>query len=283
MDSVPEKGQTPKEPEKTLRVKIVHRPPKDWQEHPIKKVPRRIRPPAREVVRGTFWIRRRPFWVTFLSQILPLLIAVVAFGIAITLLHPWGIGQTPEVVSTTPPTTPTEGGGAAGYSYWKGPIPGSYYVLNIDGIRATKVTGKPWMVLEYDKISGDIIDLEFGLSEVTIERVSNLSAITPPMVEASWVDFAEKLGLKGPVDMIVTWNNYSISAVSHSGITYGPGTFSFRNGSSVNRYQEEWTFTYSKVADFNRMVGGVKNIVDIENDIIFGRDSEPQAFQLMKQ
>lgn len=180
---------------------------------------------------------------------------------------------------TSPPnnSTPIDDGGAVGYSYWKGPTPGSYYVLNINGQRAMKVTGKPYMVLAYDKISGDIIDLEFGLSEVTIERVPNpsdMGAITPPTVDANWVDFYEKLDLKSPVDTAVTYS-------SHSEITYGPGTFSFRSNQSAGfgPWSEEWSFSY----DANKMVGGVKNIADIGNNLIFGRDSETEAFKLTKK
>lgn len=57
--------------------------------------------------------------------------------------------------------------GADNYEYWNSPTDSSYYLLNSGGKRAVKVTGKPFMVLTRDRISLDITDCEFGLSEVT--------------------------------------------------------------------------------------------------------------------
>jgi hypothetical protein len=136
MDSVPGKGQTPKEPEKTLRVKIIH---PGWQEHPIKTVPRRPRPPAREVV-GTSRIRRRPWWVTFLLEVLlPLIVLAVVGWIGFTHMHPSGNGQTGNVVSNL------------AVNHWVSATPG-------DGLRYwDKITeGRGWFQFDVDlRIEGN--------------------------------------------------------------------------------------------------------------------------------
>jgi len=117
------------------------------------------------------------------------------------------------------------GGGAEGYQYWKGDIPNSYYLLNIYGERARKVTGKPFMVLTYDRISLEITDCEFGLSEVTQEAIpnpSNFPAPPEPTLDANTIYFHEKLDLKSPVALLVCWNNVNLpGGVSKSPITNG--------------------------------------------------------------
>jgi hypothetical protein len=173
------------------------------------------------------------------------------------------------------------GDGAEDYQYWKGEIPNSYYLLNIYGERAAKVTGKPFMILKYDKVTLEITDCEFGLSEVTQEGISNPSdtpAPPEPTLDAEVIDFHEKLGLKSPVDAIVSWNINLPGGVSKS-ITNGVQQFSFihpTNGIGPGSNSEKWTFVYTS----GIMTGGVENI---DTYYYMGRESETNAFNLLKQ
>ncbi len=174
------------------------------------------------------------------------------------------------VESTTPIV------GAVGYQFWKGEIPNSYYYLNIYGHRALKVTGKPWMVLKYDKISGDTLDCEFGLSEVTQAYEPNIDdygTTSQPTLDARMIDYHVQLGLNSPVDLLVSWNGIGQ-------LVNGVQQFSF-NSNYVSMggvgYAESWSFTYDSIS----MVGGVKNI---DNTFYFyGADSETNSFNLLKQ
>ncbi len=164
-----------------------------------------------------------------------------------------------------------------GYKYWTGSIPNSYYLLNIYGDRGLKITGKPFMVVKYDKVSLKILDCEFGLSEVTqtgIPTAHGLAVAPQPTVDAATIDYKDKLGLKSPVDLLVSWNIMGFA--TKSDITNGVQNFSFKRGSSPGGvgYNEEWYFSYTN----NTMVGGVKNI-DLK--YYMGGDSDNNAFNLI--
>lgn len=163
--------------------------------------------------------------------------------------------------------------GAVGYQYWRGDIPNSYYVLNIYGERARKVSGKPFMVVKYDKVSLQITDCEFGLSEVSQEAVtnpSNLAAAPEPTLDASTIDYHTKLDIKSPVVLLAGWG-------SKSTIANGVQNFSFSRGSSPGGvgYNENWAFSYDSVS----MWGGVRNI---DTTYYLGNDSANNAFSLLK-
>jgi hypothetical protein len=167
--------------------------------------------------------------------------------------------------------------GTVGYQYWKGDIPNSYYTLNFYGERARKVTGKPFMVLTYDKITLQIIDCEFGLSEVTqvaITNPSNSPAAPEPTLDAGSIDYQTKLNLKSPVDLIVGWR--SKSSINNGSLNGSP-TFSFNTGSSPGGvgHNELWSFSNNNVS----MWGDVKNI---DTTYYLGRDSDSKAFSLLK-
>lgn len=164
-----------------------------------------------------------------------------------------------------------------GYKYWTGAIPNSYYLLNIYGERGLKVTGKPFMVVKYDKVTLKILDCEFGLSEVTqtgITTAHGLAVAPQPTLDAATIDYKDKLGLKSPVDLMVSWNITGFATKSE--LTNGVQNFSFKRGSSPGGvgYNEEWTFSYNN----SSMVGGVKNI-DLK--YYMGGDSDNNAFNLI--
>lgn len=211
---------------------------------------------------------------------------VIALAVAFSLISCGGGGggdSTGPGIGTDTGTV----GGTVGYQYWKEDIPSSYYTLNFYGERARKVTGKPFMVLTYDKITLQIIDCEFGLSEVTqvaITNPSNSPAAPEPTLDAGSIDYQAKLNLKSPVDLIVGWK--SKSSINNGSLNGSP-SFSFNTGSSpggVGR-NELWSFSNNNVS----MWGDVKNI---DTTYYLGRDSTqpPQppgsavskAFRLLK-
>jgi len=169
--------------------------------------------------------------------------------------------------------------GNVAYSYWVGEIPNSYYLFNIMGEKGLKITGKPFMVLKYNKVSLLILDCEMGLSEVTqagIATSSGLKVPPEPTLDISSIDFKDKLGIKSPVDLLVTWN--STFFATKDSIVNGFQSFTFRTkgGGPGVLYGSEWKFTYNNVT----LVGGVKNI-DLK--YYFGGESDNNAFNLLKK
>ena len=168
--------------------------------------------------------------------------------------------------------TTTDNTGPISYKYYQGSIPNSFYVLNIYGEKARKVTGKPFMVVKYNNINLDILDCELGLSEVTQTSVSNPSnfpAPPEPTLDAATIDYHSIFGLQGPVVLLVGW-------YSKSGITNGSQMFSFKKGSSPGGvgYNEQWSFSYNNAS----MTGDVKNI---DTTYFLGRDSDTKAFNMI--
>lgn len=176
-------------------------------------------------------------------------------------------------------STDTSSDGNVGYSYWVGDIPNSYYLFNIMGEKGRKITGKPFMVLKYNRVSLLILDCEMGLSEITqagIATPSGLNVPPEPTLDIINIDFKDKLGLKSPVDLLVTWNS-SLYATKDS-IINGFQNFTFRTkgGGPGVIYGAEWKFTYNNIT----LIGGVKNI-DLK--YYFGGESDNNAFNLLKK
>ncbi len=175
--------------------------------------------------------------------------------------------------SITPPA-----GGAEAYQYWKNTTESSYYLLDSYGKRVTKVTGKPFLVLTYNKVSLDITDCEFGLSEVTQVQLAG-GGVPEPTLDAESIDFYKKLGLKSPVDLIVSWNVNLPEGINKSTIENGVQQFSFlhpANALGPGKNSEKWVFNYTN----ETMTAGVTNV---DTYYFFGRDSEINAFKLLKQ
>lgn len=169
--------------------------------------------------------------------------------------------------------------GNVAYSYWVGEFPNSYYLFNIMGEKGLKITGKPFMVLKYNKVSLLILDCEMGLSEVTQARIATSSGLNvppEPTLDISSIDFKDKLGIKSPVDLLVTWN--STFFATKDSIVNGFQSFTFRTkgGGPGVQYGSEWKFTYNNVT----LVGGVKNL-DLK--YYFGGESDNNAFNLLKK
>jgi hypothetical protein len=172
-----------------------------------------------------------------------------------------------QCVQVTIPSAPS--GGAEGYQYWKSNDNASYYLLDFYGEQTTRVTGKPFLVLTYDKITLDITDCEFGLSEVTQEIIAD-GGIYEPTLDAGTIDFHDKLGLKSPVDLCVSWLSKSI--------VNGVQQFSFlhpANAIGPGKNYENWIFNYTNIT----MTGGVTNV---DTYYFLGRESGTNVFILRK-
>jgi hypothetical protein len=157
--------------------------------------------------------------------------------------------------------------GKQGYQWWKGAVDCWYFTYNWEGDFAMKITGKPWMVLTIDKIQGTITDCEFGFSEVRQETLAE-GAIPEPTVDASMIDYHEKLGLQNPVVICVSWGGKSI--------INGVQNFYFKypeNGIGSGKNVENWMFNYTNTS----MTGAVNNL-DTNNYL--GRQSTTNAFAL---
>ena len=173
------------------------------------------------------------------------------------------------------------GSGREAYQYWIGDIPNTYYRLNFLGERARQVTGKPYMVIKYNNITQEIIDLEFGLSEVTqveLAHEEGFVAAPVPTLNAESIEFYEKLGLKSPVVVLVDWNSPPVSGGPVKQINNGFQQFSFvwsTAGPGGIEVGDNWIFTYTS----SIMTGGCTNI---DTEFYLGSESEANAFKLRR-
>lgn len=195
--------------------------------------------------------------------ILKALLAVLA-SLIIT-----GCGSSGSSDNNDPPPNPID------YRFWQGGLSTNfYYIVNIYGDRAVKVTGRPFMVEKFNNITLQILDIEFGMSEVTqvaIPNANNFAAPLEPYINATSIDYNSKFNLQGNVVLLSTWNTGS----GKSSITNGVQNFSFKEGSSPGGvgYNEQWSFTYTS----GLMTGDVKNI---DTTYFLGIDSDTWAFKL---
>ena len=135
--------------------------------------------------------------------------------------------------------------------YYTGAIPNTCYAHNYNGDRALKITGKPWMVIKYDKSTHNIIDFEFGLSEATQTEIASPGAALFPTIDASSIDYHKKLGLANPVVLLVNWPVTSEKATITNGSLGAGGVIFYYNDKD---FELKWTFSYLPAGS---MVGGV--------------------------
>jgi hypothetical protein len=168
--------------------------------------------------------------------------------------------------------------GNVAYSYWVGEIPNSYYLFNIMGEKGLKITGKPFMVSKYNKVSLLILDCEIGLSEIMQAGIATLSGLNvppEPTLDISSIDYKDKLGMKSLVDLLVTWSS-TFYATKDTVNDFQNFYFQTKGGEPGVKYDEAWKFTYNNVT----MIGGMKNI-DLQ--YYFGSESDNNAFDLLKK
>ena len=185
----------------------------------------------------------------------------------------------------TPGTALPYGSGPEGKQYWQGDIPNSFYKFNAIGERALQVTGKPYMVIKYNKITNEIMDLEFGLSEVKqVELAHEWGLFAPPVPldPAGYNMGTTILDLKSPTVTLVEWYAtlpYAGVEVGKKEIINGIQQFSFVSNSvhypEGTVWLENWTFTYTG----GTMTGGVTNL---DTYAYGGCDSDTNAFKLRR-
>ena len=200
----------------------------------------------------------------------PVALGLVAFATLLLLSVTACGGAGSSTTTSTVPTSPAET-----YEFWKGSIPNTYYSLNIYGDRALQVTGKPWMVLKRDRITLQIIDCEFGLSEVTqiqIPNANNQPGSPEPTLAATSIDYCTSLQLDTtkPVTLCVGWGTKPT-------LVNGVQNFTFKMGSSPGGvgYNESWSFSFLS----STLWGDVTNL---DQTYFLGIDSDSKAFSLMK-
>ncbi len=162
----------------------------------------------------------------------------------------------------------TESSGAQKYSFWQGAITNKYYMLDLCGGQTGQVSGKPYMIIEYDPVSGKPLKCEFGLSEAISEGLPRenpticLGSPPQPTLSASSFTYANRLNLKGSVDLLANWatiTNYSELSGGGFDFTVNVGTCKLHfektnegmTGEIVNEGQDGWGDPVSPANAFN--------------------------------
>lgn len=203
------------------------------------------------------------------------------FQVGKTLLPKIDLGNL-ENLLPTPGTDLPLGSGPEDYQLWVGDMPNTYYRLNIIGERAMQITGKPWMVVKYNNITQEILDVEFGVSEVIVGANNpDWPAVAGPFDNSDWV-YPSQLGLKPPIYTVVWFDEPvpgDVEGIYKSKtIVQGVQQISFvydvsHNALGLNK--EQWTFTYTGES----MTGGVTNL---DTYAYLGNDSDANAFHLRR-
>jgi hypothetical protein len=161
----------------------------------------------------------------------------------------------------------SESGGIK-YAFLKGEIDNFYYILDENDQPLCKVIGKPYMIVEYDPITGVPKRVEFGLDEARNEYLPGSAGCIPePFMSVNPLPYAKKLGLKGPVDLLLNWK----TVTSHSELSGGGYEFKVVKG------QETYHFVYT--FNFDGMEGEIINPTATWG----GRVSDTKAFKLLKK
>lgn len=160
--------------------------------------------------------------------------------------------------------------GNGNYEYYTGAIPNSYYRQNYMGERAMMITGKPFMVVKYDRTSHEILDFEFGLSEVT-QTVVGANPIPEPTLDAGSIDYHKKLNLVSPVVLLVNWPVTAWGETITNGSLDAGGVIFYYRAYGATYY----TFSYLPAGS---MTGGAVNLdgTGIETD-------SENSFNLLRQ
>lgn len=104
------------------------------------------------------------------------------------------------------------------YSFWQGDIPNYYFCLDMNDNPLHKVNGRPYMILEYDPLTGVPLKCEFGLSDAVNEYLDGVEFPIPePFMSSGSFLYAERLNLEGPVSLLSNWDEVS----SHKALSAG--------------------------------------------------------------
>ncbi len=158
------------------------------------------------------------------------------------------------------------------YSFWKGDIVNYYYILDMNEKKLHLVKGKPFMVMEYDPLSGAPIRCEFGLSEAKNEYLPGVQgAIPEPFLYASDLEYAKKLNLTGSAALLIGWGD---GVTVNEQLTAGGYRFSVDKGSDL------WGHEILKFTFTNEGMEG-----EINNATVGwgGRISDGRAFMMLRK
>ena len=162
---------------------------------------------------------------------------------------------------------PDNYGRMLGVQPWKSTVPDSFYLIDLDRQPMVEISGKPWMWITCDAVSGDIEVVQFGMTEVTWTILDNGEHTQgfdyPPDGDAS--SLPKELGLTGPIWIIG-------SSDKGNGLTEGDRQFSWMTLGDCER----WEFTYTSD---NLMTGDVTNLNP--NNCLM--QSSTDAFHLARQ
>jgi len=162
-------------------------------------------------------------------------------------------------------TTPPSSTPSVKYSFWKGDIENYYSILDMNDQPLHRVVGKPYMVYQYDPLNGDILSVEFGLSEARNEYLPGVEAPIPePFLGTDGLLYAERLGLKGPIDLLSIWKKVDDSSTEW--------IFSIDKGEDMWGH-EILHFTRDNVSMWGEIIN--------ETAVWGGRVSDPNAFSLL--
>ncbi len=157
------------------------------------------------------------------------------------------------------------------YSFWKGDIENFYYILDMNDQKLHLIKGKPFMILEYDPVSGVPLKCEFGLSEAKNEYLSGVQgAIPEPFMSASELEYSQRLNLSGSVNLLCNWTPVTTN------LELSSGGFEFSIDKGANRYGHEifhFTFTYD----------GMEGEIINQEATWGGRVSDVKAFKLLRK
>lgn len=157
------------------------------------------------------------------------------------------------------------------YSFWKGDIENYYYILDMNDQKLHRVKGKPFMILEYDPISGVPLRCEFGLSEAKNEYLNGAEgAIPEPFMYASSLEYAEKLNLSGHVSLLCNWSTVTTNA------ELSAGGFEF----TIDKGSDMWGH---EIFHFNFTLNGMTGEIRNEEVTWGGRVSDVKAFMLIRK
>jgi len=153
------------------------------------------------------------------------------------------------------------------YSFWKGDITNFYHCLDMNGNLTHKVTGKPFMVLEYDPVTGVPLKCEFGLCEAKNEYLPGAEGAIPiPFMTAASIEYADRLNLTGSIDLLSNWATVS----THEALAAGGFEFYI-----TQPYGATLHFSFT----FNGMDGEIINPDPQWGD----RVSEVKAFKMLRK
>jgi hypothetical protein len=165
------------------------------------------------------------------------------------------------------------GSGPEAYQLWKGEMPSTFYSSDIFGVAgALKNTGKPFMIIKYNNITQEILDLEFGISEYSFVNLTDVPAIPfACLVDLNDQMYHQELSLKPLVTVLVNWNTPSgpWGEGSTKTIVQGVQQISFDYGGN------HWIFNYTNIG----MIGGVTTF---DSEMGSGMVSEENAFTLRR-